>query len=52
MEIGNNKLSIGVSLGIAMYPVHGEDEDLLIKRADNAMYKAKRTGGMTYSFYK
>jgi len=52
MEVSNNKLSIGVSLGIAMYPVHGEGEDLLIKRADNAMYKAKRSGGMTYSFYK
>lgn len=52
IEVRNNKLSIGISLGIAMYPVHGEEEDLLIKNADNAMYKAKRSGGMAYSFYK
>jgi len=36
------------SLGIAVYPEHGQDEALLLKHADEAMYMAKRNGGMRY----
>lgn len=35
-------LDIGVSLGVALYPEHGEDAKLLMQRADVAMYVAKR----------
>ena len=37
------KLSISASLGIAMYPEHGEDQATLLKRADVAMYMAKNS---------
>lgn len=37
--IKNNSLYINVSIGIALYPFHGED---LIQRADVAMYIAKQ----------
>jgi diguanylate cyclase (GGDEF)-like protein len=35
---------VTVSIGVASYPAHGEDLDALIKSADDAMYRAKRTG--------
>ncbi|MGH7321045.1 MAG: putative bifunctional diguanylate cyclase/phosphodiesterase [Candidatus Rokuibacteriota bacterium] len=36
-------LEVGASIGIALYPDHGEDGDALIQRADVAMYLAKRS---------
>jgi diguanylate cyclase (GGDEF)-like protein len=40
------ELEIGASLGIAVFPDHGEDVETLVQRADVAMYGAKagRTG--------
>jgi diguanylate cyclase (GGDEF)-like protein/PAS domain S-box-containing protein len=36
------------SIGIAVYPQHGEDEKQLLRNADEAMYIAKRDGGNRY----
>jgi diguanylate cyclase (GGDEF)-like protein len=36
------KLSLGVSIGMAVYPDHGDELTALIDRADAAMYDAKR----------
>jgi diguanylate cyclase (GGDEF)-like protein/PAS domain S-box-containing protein len=35
-------LAVAASIGVAMFPDHGEDAQLLIQRADVAMYEAKR----------
>lgn len=35
---------IGASIGIALFPEHGRDPDSLVRRADSAMYEAKRAG--------
>lgn len=45
VRIGDRTLIIGASIGISLYPEDGDDQELLIQRADIAMYVAKRTGG-------
>ena len=36
------KLSIGMSGGIALYPIHGQTAPQLLRAADSALYKAKK----------
>jgi len=43
--IGDQMVETGASIGIALYPVHGDDPGTLLRRADVAMYVAKRGGG-------
>lgn len=42
-------LSVRASIGIAMFPQHGGTAELLLRKADVAMYEAKRSG-MDYAF--
>lgn len=43
-RIGNNILRLTASFGISLYPDDGDEADILIDRADAAMYLAKRHG--------
>ncbi len=43
-------VSIRASVGIALYPDHGESPDELVRRADEAMYASKRKGTGKYRF--
>jgi diguanylate cyclase (GGDEF)-like protein/PAS domain S-box-containing protein len=43
-------LQAEASIGIALFPDHGESADELLRRADVAMYVAKRSGA-AFSFY-
>ena len=42
--IGEHTLNIVPSIGIAMYPEHGEHAQQLLHHADTAMYGVKRRG--------
>ncbi len=46
--IKNNKIYITTSIGIALYPDDGDEEEVLIKSADKAMYLAKKEGPNNY----
>lgn len=42
--VEGHELRISSSIGVAVYPAHGNDEDALLRRADEAMYRAKSEG--------
>jgi diguanylate cyclase (GGDEF)-like protein len=48
--IDDRILRIGASIGIALFPEHGRDASSLMRRADEAMYVAKRARS-GYAFY-
>jgi diguanylate cyclase (GGDEF)-like protein len=43
---------ITVSIGIAIFPVDGEDIDSILMNADAAMYHAKKQGKNNFQFYR
>lgn len=44
IELSGQECRVTASIGVAMYPDHGEDEQTLTKHADIAMYLAKTEG--------
>ena len=42
LQIGEHLVEVSASLGIAIYPQHGENEEALLAHSDAAMYAAKR----------
>lgn len=44
IDIEGHRLNVGISIGAAVYPTHGETIESLLLRADSALYRAKRSG--------
>ncbi len=51
VRFGARELQVSSSVGVALYPTDGEDEEALLRNADQAMYHAKKQGKNTYQFY-
>ena len=49
--LGQGSVSIGVSIGITLYPLDDQNIDGLLKHADAAMYRAKQQGGNSFQFH-
>jgi diguanylate cyclase (GGDEF)-like protein/PAS domain S-box-containing protein len=50
--LGGQEVFITASIGIALYPLDGENIDSLFKNADIAMYHAKDRGKNNYQYYQ
>lgn len=50
-KIDNYHLNISPSIGIALYPQHGEDGETLIKNAEAALSRVKLQGRNSYQVY-
>ncbi|WP_292757602.1 GGDEF domain-containing protein [Methylophaga sp. UBA2689] len=44
MKIEGVKVSVGASIGVALYPLNSTEDDELLNCADSAMYDAKKNG--------
>jgi diguanylate cyclase (GGDEF)-like protein len=50
--LGAHEAEVGVSIGIALIPAHGDKAEVLLKRADLALYRAKDAGRNTFRFFE
>lgn len=50
--IANSVVKVSSSVGISLYPEHGQDKHELMIHADAAMYSAKRMGRNRFQFYE
>ena len=46
-----NQVEVGTSIGIAMAPEHGSDQEQLLKKADLALYRSKSAGRNCFTLY-
>ncbi|MBV5287770.1 MAG: EAL domain-containing protein [Methyloversatilis discipulorum] len=50
-DLGDEQIRITGSIGIAVFPDHGADRNVLMRAADIAMYSAKSQGRNRYQFF-
>lgn len=48
--LGLRQASVSASIGVALYPADADESGTLLKRADQAMYEAKRQGRNRYQY--
>lgn len=52
ITVDTHEFFVSASMGIAIYPEDGKNQDELLKNADTAMYQAKQAGRNTFRFYR
>ena len=52
VSIGAVSVRVSVSIGVAFVPTHGTGIDMLLRKADQAMYSAKQSGRNQYKFFE
>lgn len=50
-KINDSEIFVNSSMGICLYPRHGNNVEELLRNADMAMYRAKENGGNQFQFY-
>lgn len=50
-HLKGHELSVSTSIGVSVYPSDGEDDAVLLEKADLAMYRAKMLGQNRFEFY-
>lgn len=50
-HLSHHAIGVSASIGVACYPAHGIDSDMLIRNADIAMYEAKKSGRGELRFF-
>ncbi|WP_169727878.1 diguanylate cyclase domain-containing protein [Desulfovibrio inopinatus] len=51
LQWGEHLIGVSASLGVAVCPTHDDDPEGLLKKADDAMYLAKKSGKNGYAFF-
>lgn len=51
LDFKGHNISVGASIGVALFPDHGENAETLLHHADQAMYQAKNQGKHTFRFF-
>jgi diguanylate cyclase (GGDEF)-like protein len=52
VSLYEHEVSVGATIGIAVYPGDGDDAEEVMRNADAAMYSAKQAGRGTHAFYR
>ncbi|WP_456407260.1 EAL domain-containing protein [Thiolapillus sp.] len=51
LHVEDQEMRISVTLGVSVYPDHGDNPELLIGRASTAMHRGKEQGGGQIAYY-
>ena len=50
LQVGQDGVEVSASIGVSLYPEHGDNADELMRAADAAMYRVKDQGKNNYGF--